>query len=59
MKKRIDPHQWAKKHLKNIDYPIKSAGGIGGTKIRVMSNKDRRRMGIEEDETLPDYKGNK
>jgi len=34
-------------------------GGVGETKLNIMSNADRRSRGFEEDEDLEDYQGKK
>ena len=39
--------------------PKRVFGGVGETKINCMSNADRRRLGLEEDEELEDYQGKK
>jgi len=39
--------------------PLTIYGGLGETKLNVMSNADRRRNGLEEDESLEDFQGKK
>lgn len=47
-----------KDRLHNMYGPITVYGGTGEAKpVKVMSNEDRRNLGLEEDSALPDYRG--
>lgn len=62
MAKKVDYVQWAKKHFKSDPFGIRSYGGSEFTatsRIKVMSNKDRRKMEIEQDLSQEDYKPKK
>ena len=56
-RKNFNPRKWAKKYLKADPLSIRVIGGFGETKLaKIMSNEDRRKMGLEQDSALPDYK---
>ena len=55
-RRNFDPRKWARKHLTDDGLPIRIAGGIGESKPpKVMSNADRRSLGIEQDPALDDF----
>jgi len=57
---KVDIDKWAKKHMKSVPWGKTVTGGFGDVKpAKVMSNEDRRAMGIEQDPSLPDYIPNK
>lgn len=57
MSKKFDPRQFANKHFKdpNKALPKPMAGYGEGRMPKVMSNEDRRKLGVEQDPSLPDY----
>lgn len=54
----LDPRAFARKNFKdhNKMLPMPFQGTGEGRAPKVMSNEDRRRLGVEQDESLPDYK---
>ena len=56
-RRNFNPRKWAAKHLTDGGgLPIRIAGGIGESKPpKVMSNVDRRNLGVEQDPALDDF----
>jgi len=57
---KVNIDKWAKKYMKTVPWGNTVTGGLGEAKpAKVMSNEDRRKLGVEQDESLDDYLPNK
>ena len=52
---KVDVDKWAKKWMKSVPWGKTVTSGYGESKPNVMSNEDRRKLGVPQDPGLPDY----